>query len=237
MSSAADAPPSPRYQALYKATVKEAASRGGPIMGRLVAVARQALQGRAAASKELRVRDALSEAAQSLLTHEADLSKRYPVALLAMFENPDSAKGVASAPAMVVQFDQLELMDEAQVQISVVMAKAQQGALLAAEASLAELKNGDQHEAMPTMRGSGRGCKSRLSELPDQPHKRTSTPIPRTFQTTLYLSAGNGHRVLPCRHIARLCVQCLEDDDRWGRVRLLPELFHRRPLSLAFAPR
>jgi hypothetical protein len=133
----ADAPPSPRYQALYTATVKEAASRGGPIMSHLAAAARQALQVRAAASKELRVRDALSDAAQSLMTHEADLCKRYPVALLAAFENPDVATGSAVAPA--VQFDQLELMDEAQVQTSVVMAKAQQGALLAAEASLAEL--------------------------------------------------------------------------------------------------
>ncbi len=133
----ADASPSPRYQALYTATVKEAASRGGPIMSHLVAAARQALQVRAAASKELRVRDALSDAAQSLMTHEADLCKRYPVALLAAFENPDVATGSAVAPT--VQFDQLELMDEAQVQTSVVMAKAQQGALLAAEASLAEL--------------------------------------------------------------------------------------------------
>lgn len=135
----ADAPPSPRYQALYKATVKEATTRGGPIMARLVVAARQALQARGAASKELRVRDALSEAAHALMTHEADLIKRYPAALRVVFENPDSAKGSVSAPAMVVQFDQLELMDEVQVQTSVVMAKAQQGALLAAEASLAEL--------------------------------------------------------------------------------------------------
>lgn len=131
--------PSPRYQALYKATIQEAAQSGGPIMGRLAAAARQALQSQASASRDLRVRDAMAEAAQQLLHHEADLCKRYPPALLASFENPESAKNAAASPAVAVAFDQLELMDEAQVQASVVMARAQQGALLAAEASLAEL--------------------------------------------------------------------------------------------------
>jgi sensor c-di-GMP phosphodiesterase-like protein len=51
--SSADASASPRYQAPYKATVREAANRGGSIMGRLVATTRQALQMLVAAFKDL----------------------------------------------------------------------------------------------------------------------------------------------------------------------------------------
>ena len=136
---AAELTPSPRYQALYKATVLDAANSGGPMMGRLVVAARHALQARATASRDMRTRDALNEASNLLLIHEADLCKRYPEALLAAFENPESTKKALVTPIATVHFDELELMDEAQVQVSVTMAKAQQGALLAAEASLAEL--------------------------------------------------------------------------------------------------
>jgi hypothetical protein len=144
--------PSPRYQALYRATVQEAARSGSFIMARLIALARTSIQGRAGTlrdtrlrdalsdvyARDMNVRDALAEASQLLIKHERDLCTRYPQALLAAFENPQALQKTASAPAAAVHFDELELMDEAQVHASVVMAKAQQGVLLTADASLAE---------------------------------------------------------------------------------------------------
>lgn len=139
--------PSPRYEALYRATVQEAAKSGGGIMARLIAAARSTLQARAgslrdvladAYMRDMNVRDALAEASQLLMTHEQDLCERYPKALLRAFENPQAVQKSVPMPAAAVHFDELELMDEAQVHASVVMAKAQQGVLLTADANLAE---------------------------------------------------------------------------------------------------
>ena len=124
---------------LYKTTVTEAAAGGSVLMGALVNAAISALRAREKSARDIRIRDAFSGSIKLLLSHELDLRAAYPKALLAAFLNPELLK--ASAPVQVaeVNFDELELMDEVQVHSSVVMARAQQTALLAAEASLAEL--------------------------------------------------------------------------------------------------
>jgi hypothetical protein len=138
MSTAAN-PASQQYQALYRATVQEAAAGGNMLMGKLVAAARQTLQVREAACRDLRERDALAQSAKELRNWEAKLCERYPHALLDAFTKPETAKKAGTLASADVGFDELELMDEVQVLTSVTLARTQQVAMLAAEASLAEL--------------------------------------------------------------------------------------------------
>ncbi len=130
---------SAQYQALYRSTVEEAAAGGNLLMGKLVAAARTNLQTREAACRDLRERDALAQSAKQLRDWESKLCGRYPQALLDAFANPDATKKVGTQSMTDVAFDELELMDEVQVQTSVTLARTQQVAMLAAEASLAEL--------------------------------------------------------------------------------------------------
>ena len=130
---------SPQYQALYRSTVQEAAAGGSLLMGKLVAAARTILQTREAACRDLRERDALAQSAKQLRSWEAELCKRYPQALFDAFSHPEGAKKAGTLAGGKVEFDELELMDEVQVLTSVTLARAQQVAMLAAEASLAEL--------------------------------------------------------------------------------------------------
>lgn len=136
---AAPAQASPQYQALYRSTVQEAAAGGNLLMGKLVAAARTVLQTREAACRDLRERDALAQSAKQLRNWEAELCKRYPQALFDAFSSPEGAKKAGTLAGAKVEFDELELMDEVQVLTSVTLARAQQVAMLAAEASLAEL--------------------------------------------------------------------------------------------------
>jgi hypothetical protein len=128
-----------QYQALYRSTIQDAAAGGSLLMGKLVTAARTHLQAREAASRDLRERDALADSAQKLRTWEGELCKRFPQALLDAFDNPDVARKAGAHTVAEVAFDELELMDEVQVQTSVTMARTLQVAVLAAEASLAEL--------------------------------------------------------------------------------------------------
>lgn len=130
---------SPQYQALYRSTVQEAAAGGSLLMGKLVTAARSALQAREAACRDLRERDTLANSAKQLRNWEAELCKRYPQALFDAFTHPEGAKKAGTLSSADVGFDQLELMDEVQVLTSVTLARTQQVAMLAAEASLAEL--------------------------------------------------------------------------------------------------
>jgi hypothetical protein len=128
-----------QYQALYRSTVQDAAAGGSLLMGKLVAAARTNLQAREAASRDLLMRDALVHSAQKLRTWEGELCKRFPHALLDAFTNPEPSLKAGTHAVAEVAFDELELMDEVQVQTSVTMARTLQVAVLAAEASLAEL--------------------------------------------------------------------------------------------------
>lgn len=130
--------PNPHYASLFQATVREAAAGGALIMGRLAAALRRDLHARESASRDFRERDVHAESLKQLYRHEAALCEAYGPALLEQFTRPpESVKAVPTIAE--VQFDQLELMDEVQVQESVNMARAQQMAMLAADASLAEL--------------------------------------------------------------------------------------------------
>lgn len=108
-------------------------------MGALVKAARTALYTREKAARDLGQRDLVSASLKLLGQHESAMCAAYSKALLVAFKEPESAQRPVPRQVAEVNFDELELMDEVQVHSSVVMARAQQSALLAAEASLAEL--------------------------------------------------------------------------------------------------
>ncbi|MCF8209946.1 MAG: DUF1631 domain-containing protein [Rhodoferax sp.] len=124
---------------VYRATVQQAVARAGVLMGKLVAAARQILQAREVASRDLRERDKLAESARLLRQWEAALCKRYPQTLLETFAHPPVTKKAGIAALVNLEFDQLELMDEAQVLSSVTLARIQQVAMQAADHALADL--------------------------------------------------------------------------------------------------
>ena len=139
MSLPAASSPVDPGNALYRATVTEAAAGGAVLMGELSSAAAMGLRIREQSARDFRERDALVVAINLLQSYEVALRSAYPKALLAAFLNPEISRISAPAQVTEVNFDELELMDEVQVHSSVVIARAQQSAMLAAEASLAEL--------------------------------------------------------------------------------------------------
>ena len=131
--------PSTRYAALYQATLEDAATGGAAIMADLVKAVRKSLHERVQMSRDLREREFHENALRLLYAQEQELRTQYPPALLAAFRAPEAVAKSPTRRMDEVQFDQLELMDDVQVQESVSMARAQQMALLTAEVSLGEL--------------------------------------------------------------------------------------------------
>ena len=124
---------------LYLETIADAAAGGAALMAALVKAARTALYTREKAARDLGQRDLVASSLKLLGQRESAMCEAYSKALLTAFKEPESAGKPQSRQVAEVNFDELELMDEVQVHSSVVMARAQQSALLAAEASLAEL--------------------------------------------------------------------------------------------------
>jgi len=129
----------PSAHPLYRSILQEAAQGGTALMGRLVAAARLVLQSEAAAARDLRERDQLAESASLLHSHEALLCQAFAQALWQAFAHPQGPKPTDTQPLMDLHFDQLELMDDAQVHATLTLARVQQVALAATEAALADL--------------------------------------------------------------------------------------------------
>lgn len=128
-----------QYAVLYGATLEQAAQAGESIMATVLAVARQSLKDRATKARGLTERDHLELALKLLDSNSRALCERYPQTLTIAFRQAPSLGGEGAVAFSSLHFDQLELMDSAQVQESVELARAQQSAMLAAEAALAEL--------------------------------------------------------------------------------------------------
>lgn len=127
------------HTALYQATLEQAAQAGDSMMGKVLTAARLSLKDRANQVRGLVERDQAELSLKLLDSHAVRLNGLYPAALTAAFKQT-LPEGVATTVALAsLHFDQLELMDSDQVHESVVLARAQQSAMLAAEASLAEL--------------------------------------------------------------------------------------------------
>lgn len=109
-------------------------------MQELVKVTQGALTGEESVVRNIQQRNLVSDSLRFLNQHEAALVKGYPMALLEIFaEGPSTAKGRSSAEDTGMDFGELSLMDENEMQAQVELSKAQQSALHATDAVLAEL--------------------------------------------------------------------------------------------------
>ena len=109
-------------------------------MQQLVKVTQSALTEEESAVRNIQQRNLISDSLRLLNQHEAALIKGYPMALLEIFaEGPAAAKGRTTADDTGMDFGELSLMDENEMQAQVELSKAQQSALHATDAVLAEL--------------------------------------------------------------------------------------------------
>ncbi|RFO98190.1 hypothetical protein DIC66_05610 [Rhodoferax lacus] len=128
-------------QELYRTTLQEAAAGGSVLMGKMVDSARQILQAQEASLRDPKERELVATAANQLRRQEQNLYAAYPQALLRAFGGPQSGYKSQTLSVADVHFDQLELMDEAQVQISVTLARIRQYVMETALVSLSELNS------------------------------------------------------------------------------------------------
>jgi hypothetical protein len=125
------------HAGLYQTVVNDAIVHSDHLMARVVESTRRALQAREDQAHTVGERHALVEARRQLNKLDPVLCERFPKALRQSLSEGVSQE--ASRSLFTVHFDQLELMDEAQVSESVERARAQQLVVTAAEAPLADL--------------------------------------------------------------------------------------------------
>lgn len=123
---------------LYQTTVDQVLQEAEALMGKVLAGGRQSLKNQATQAHSFSERDHYEWARSLLENHTAALSQGYPLALAAALTQAAPAGAAAPAALKDLRFDQLELMDTAQVHERVALARAQQSVLLATDAALTE---------------------------------------------------------------------------------------------------
>lgn len=126
-------------QVMYLALLQEATTGGSVLMGKMVEAARQVLQQQESGLRDVREREQVAAAANQLRRCEQQLCAAYPELLQKAFAAPLAGRRPATLSVAEVQFDQLELMDDAQVLTSVTLARIQQSALQVAGQPLSDL--------------------------------------------------------------------------------------------------
>jgi len=107
-------------------------------MGKVLAMARQSLKDQSTQARGFGEREHFEQSRKLLENYGNTLCERYPQALRTAFGQVVPARVTAGPLLKDLRFDQLELMDSAQVQGRVALARAQQSAQLAADAALTE---------------------------------------------------------------------------------------------------
>ncbi|UCU97777.1 DUF1631 family protein [Acidovorax radicis] len=131
--------PASRPRTVFRACVVNAVRGGEALMGKLIKVTQGALASEESGSRDIQQRNLISDSLRLLNQHEQALSKGYPMALLEIFaEGPAMAKGRA-AEDTGMDFGELSLLDESEMLAQVELSKAQQSALHATDAVLADL--------------------------------------------------------------------------------------------------
>lgn len=126
------------HTALYQATLDQVVQSAEAIMGKVLATARQSLKDQSTQARGFGEREHFEQSRKLLENYANTLSERYPQALRTAFVQVTPV-GVTAGPLLKdLRFDQLELMDSAQVQERVALARAQQSVQLAADAALPE---------------------------------------------------------------------------------------------------
>lgn len=108
-------------------------------MQKLLQATEQALGNDESNERNVQQRADISDALRLLREHQAGLVKAYPMALLEIFAEGPGSSQAQPASATGMDFGELSLMDDAQVQAQVEFSRAQQLAVHATDASLGEL--------------------------------------------------------------------------------------------------
>lgn len=129
----------PLLRTVFRACVVTAVRESEALMAQLIAATRSALISEEESTRNVAQRDTASDALRLLGQHEPGLVKAYPMALLEIFaEGPAGAKTRQADPSGM-DFGELSLVDDAQVQAQVELSRAQQQALHTTDAALSEL--------------------------------------------------------------------------------------------------
>ena len=132
-------PSAPVVRNVFRACVVTAVRESEALMAQLIEATRTALVSEEETTRNVAQRDTASDALRLLAQHEAALVKAYPMALLEIFaEGPVGSKNRQADPTGM-DFGELSLVDDAQVQAQVELSRAQQVALHTTEAALSEL--------------------------------------------------------------------------------------------------
>lgn len=124
---------------VFRACVVNAVRESEALMAQLIAATRAALVSEEESTRNVVQRDTASDALRLINQHEPALVKAYPMALLEIFaEGPAGAKTRQADPTGM-DFGELSLVDDAQVQAQVELSRAQQQALHTTDAALTEL--------------------------------------------------------------------------------------------------
>lgn len=109
-------------------------------MQHLIKVTQSALTEEESQVRNIQQRNLVSDGLRLLNLHEPALVKGYSMALLEIFaEGPSASKGRSTADDTGMDFGELSLLDDNEMQAQVELSKAQQSALHATDAILAEL--------------------------------------------------------------------------------------------------
>lgn len=129
----------PRLRTVFRACVVNAVREGEDLMAQLIQVTRGALGSEESSTRNIAQRNLASDALRLLGQHESTLVKAYPMALLEIFaEGPAGTKARRADPTGM-DFGELSLVDDDEVQAQVELSRAQQLALHATDATLSEL--------------------------------------------------------------------------------------------------
>ncbi|MBY0455187.1 MAG: DUF1631 domain-containing protein [Burkholderiaceae bacterium] len=129
---------------VFRACVVNAVRGGDALMAQLIELTRTALSEQESSCREPQQRNLVGDALRLLQQHEAELVKAYPMALLEVFAQgpavPTHAPAVSGHASLTgMDFGELSLVDDAQVQAQVDLSRAQQQAQHTTDAVLAEL--------------------------------------------------------------------------------------------------
>ncbi len=129
----------PRSRTVFRACVVNAVRAGEALMVQLVKVTKGALSGEESTTRDIQRRSLVGDALRLLTQHEAALAKAYPMALLEIFAEGPSKAGARTVDDTGMDFGELSLMDETEMQDQVELSRAQQLAAHATDAVLTEL--------------------------------------------------------------------------------------------------
>lgn len=135
----ASASPSGKDLSKFNAIVDDAVARAPAMMATLIGACSRSLYDRELQARNLHERDALILSGKLLKSSEAGLRATFGPSLRLAIAQPQSERKRAPQALETLSLDQLELMDENQVQESVLLARAQQTTMLVADANLNEL--------------------------------------------------------------------------------------------------